>query len=132
MSLTGTARCGAACRVVWEGWQAQSCHPDPIVPLGYFEAPTPSDTLEVLVAKIEKEVTASVAIFATDNPIVGGDVWTQTSRDFVKLTPSVSVASEPPLISIPTFVVHSADAVTGAAFENKLSDVILVILRELE
>ena len=31
-SLTGTARCGAACRVVWEGWQAQSCHPDPIVP----------------------------------------------------------------------------------------------------
>ena len=21
-SLTGTARCGAACRVVWEGWQA--------------------------------------------------------------------------------------------------------------
>ena len=29
-SLTGTARCGAACRVVWEGWQAQSCHPDPI------------------------------------------------------------------------------------------------------
>ena len=29
-SLTGTARCGAACRVVWEGWQAQSCHLDPI------------------------------------------------------------------------------------------------------
>jgi len=29
-SLTGTARCGAACRVVWEGWQAQSCHHDPI------------------------------------------------------------------------------------------------------
>ena len=29
-SLIGTARCGAACRVVWEGWQAQSCHLDPI------------------------------------------------------------------------------------------------------
>ena len=29
-SLTGTARWGTACRVVWEGWQAQSCHLDPI------------------------------------------------------------------------------------------------------
>ncbi len=29
-SLIGTARCGAARRVAWEGWQAQSCHLDPI------------------------------------------------------------------------------------------------------
>ena len=54
-SITGTAPCSrpkedrqppgcpeglrsavkAACRVVWEGWQAQSCHPDPIRP-GWF------------------------------------------------------------------------------------------------
>ena len=99
---------------------------------GYSEAPTPSDTLKVLIAKIEKVVTACPVILATNIPIVGGDFWTQSSRNLVKLTPSVSVAPKPPLISIPTFVIHGAAAVTGVVFEIKLSNVILVILGELE